>query len=145
MSWGRLPWGLRERPFDVYAAALLLILGIYVLTHDVFPERNGHGWIIIVVNIIAIYLVAASSVILTALFRNPSKCPAFVLFGEMYGWAFVAAASLATSLLYLAGTLWFTPNSWLLWSIWLFMWTSLFITSGIRSYDLISQYRELKS
>lgn len=145
MSWGRLPWGLRERPFDVYAASLLFILGVYVLTNDVYPERVGHGWVILVVNVVAIYLVAASSVILAALFKDPRKCPAFVLFGEMYGWAFVAAAALATSMMYVASLLWTQPNSLIFWAIWLFIWSSLAITSSIRSYDLISKYRELKS
>ena len=145
MSWGRLPWGLRERPFDVYAASLLFLLGSYVITHDVYPEKEGPGWVIFIVNTVAIYLIAASSVILVALFRDPRKCPAFVLFGEMYGWAFIAAAATATSMMYLTSLLWSAPDSLVTWGIWEFIWLSLAVTSAIRSYDLISKYREMKA
>jgi len=145
MSWGRLPWGLRERPFDVYAATLLISIGIYVLTYDITPERLNNTVVSIIVNVVALYLITASSVILAALLKNPRKCPAFVLFGEMYGWAFVTAAALATSIMYLASLLWYTPTSWLLWGIWFFLWFMLTIAAGVRSFDLIKKYQGIRS
>jgi hypothetical protein len=145
MSWGRLPWGLRERPFDVYAATLLISVGIYVLTHQTTPEQLNHPAVSFIVNIVALYLIAASAVILAALLKDPRKCPAFVLFGEMYGWAFVAAAALATSIMYLGSLLWYSPNSWLVWSIWFFLWIMLTVASSIRSFDLIKKYQEIRS
>ena len=144
MSWGRLPWGLRERPFDVYAAVLLFITGVYTFfTHNIPPSIYS-GWIHIIVDIVAIYFVVSSLVILTALLKDPRKCPAFVLFGEMYGWAFVAAASLATTFMYLVSLFWMYPQSWFNWAAWFFVWTMLTIASSIRSIDLISKYREMK-
>jgi hypothetical protein len=145
MSWGRLPWGLRERPFDVYAASLLLIVGIYVLTHDVYPESLGSTWITIVVNVVALYLIAASTVVLTALLKDPRKCPAFVLFGEMYGWAFISAATCATTIMYMGSLFWYQPMSWLTWGLWVFLWSSMAIVSAMRSFDLQAKYREMKS
>ena len=145
MSWGRLPWGLRERPFDVYAASLLFIVGMYVLVQDVYPENIGHSWITVIVNIVAIYLILASSVVLMALLKDPRKCPAFVLFGEMYGWAFISAATLATSIMYLGTLLWYTPASWFVWAIWMFLWSSMALVSAVRSFDLHSKYQEMKS
>jgi len=145
MSWGRLPWGLRERPFDVYAASLLLIVGIYVLTHDVYPESLGSMWINVIVNIVSLYLIIASSVVLLALLKDPHKCPAFVLFGEMYGWAFVSAATFATTIMYFGSLFWYTPVSWLTWGMWVFLWFSMSIVSAVRSFDLRSKYKEIRS
>jgi hypothetical protein len=144
MSWGRLPWGLRERPFDVYAASLLFIVGVYVLTHDVYPETLGSSWINVVVNIVSLYLIAASGVVLTALLKDPRKCPAFVLFGEMYGWAFIAAATLATTIMYIGSLYWYGPSSWVAWGIWVFLWFTMSIVSAMRSFDLHEKYREMK-
>jgi hypothetical protein len=144
MSWGRLPWGLRERPFDVYAAVLLFITGLYVLLSADIPGSTDYLWANVVANIIAIYYIVASSIIISALLKSPHKCPAYVLFGEMYGWAFVAAASTATWIMYLGSLYWVTPYSWLSWSSWLFVWIMLSIASGVRSFDLISKYREMK-
>jgi hypothetical protein len=145
MSWGRLPWGLRERPFDVYAASLLFIVGLYVLTNDVYPETLGSAWITVVVNIVALYLIAASAVVLTALLKDPRKCPAFVLFGEMYGWAFISAAAFATTIMYVGSLFWYQPLSWLTWGMWVFLWSSMAIVSAMRSFDLQAKYREMKS
>jgi hypothetical protein len=145
MSWGRLPWGLRERPFDVYAAVLLFITGTYTLFTDMIPPGVPWGWSHVLINIVSIYFIAASTVILLALLKDPRKCPAFVLFGEMYGWGFVAAAALATSFMYIASLLWITPASWLAWGSWFFVWITLTVASAIRSADLISKYREMKN
>jgi len=144
MSWGRLPWGLRERPFDVYAAVLLFITGVYTFFTDMIPPYISSGVVHALVNIVAIYFITASLVILTALLKDPRKCPAFVLFGEMYGWAFVAAAALATSIMYVASLIWITPASWFAWGAWFFVWVMLTIASGVRSTDLIAKYREMK-
>jgi hypothetical protein len=144
MSWGRLPWGLRERPFDVYAAVLLFITGVYTFFTDMIPPGFDSFAITVIVNVVAVYFMASSIVILTALLKDPHKCPAFVLFGEMYGWSFVAAASLATSFMYLASLFWITPYSWLAWGSWFFVWVMLTVASSIRSIDLIAKYREMK-
>ena len=144
MSWGRLPWGLRERPFDVYAAVLLFITGIYVLFSTDIPGAQNYAWLDFAAKIVALYYIIASSVIIAALSKSPQKCPAFVLFGEMYGWAFVAAASTATWIMYIGSLYLVEPTSWFSWASWLFVWIMLSIASGVRSFDLISKYREMK-
>lgn len=144
MSWGRLPWGLRERPFDIYAATLLLVVGIFSLFDDFVFEKDIGGNLKLLITIVSVYFIAASSVILTALFKNPKKCPAFVLFGEMYGWMFVSAASAATTLLIGTSFFFVKDPSVLTWSLWLFVWGMLTAASAFRFLDLRSKYRRFK-
>lgn len=144
MSWGRLPWGLRERPFDVYAASLLFVVGIFSLLNDFVFEKDIGGNLKLLITIVSVYFIASSSVILAALFKNPKKCPAFVLFGEMYGWMFVSAASAATTLLIATSFFFFKDPSVLTWSSWLFVWGMLTAASAFRFLDLKSKYRRFK-
>jgi hypothetical protein len=145
MSWGRLPWGLRERPFDVYAAFLLLVIGIYSLFNDIVFFNDLNNTLRILVAIVSIYFICSSTVILASLLKSPRKCPAFVLFGEMYGWLFVSAAAVATFILILGNPIYSgRPESWFVWSSWLVVWGMLSLASALRSFDLISKYRKIK-
>lgn len=143
--WGRLPEGLRERPFDVYTAFILFIVGVYGIVDDTFPERFQDQLTIFLVNIISIYLMIASSVILVALMKDRRKYPAFTLFGQLFGWAFIAAAALAASLLYAINILISgSPDSWAIWLLWVLIWFGMFFSAMLRTMELYFIYRGCK-
>jgi len=143
--WGRLPEGLRERPFDVYTAFILFLMGIYGIVDDSFPERFSNQLTVFFINIISAYLMAASSVILVALFKDKRQYPVFNLFGQLFGWAFISAAALATSLIYATSILFAgSPDSWALWSVWLLIWFTMFVASMLRTMELYNIYRGCK-
>ena len=132
------------RPFDFYVALLLFVAGLYSIVNDTWPESVGdqltQGFIIFV----SIYLMTAAAVIMASLLCKRASRPVFSLMGEMYGWMFVAAASLATSLMYVGAVLHHEPSSWWLWGILFTVWVGMTIASAIRSFDLFLVYRSLK-
>lgn len=135
--WGRLPEGLRERPFDVYTAFILFVVGVYGIVDDNFPERFSDQFTVFLVNIISAYLMAASTVILVALFKDKRQYPVFNVFGQFFGWGFIAAAALATSLLYALSPLWIEgTENWGVWSIWMAIWFAMFLAASLRSLEM---------
>lgn len=134
---GRLPEGLRERPFDVYTAFILFVVGVYGIVDDNFPERFSDALTVFLVNIISAYLMVASGVILIALFKDKRKYPALSLFGQFFGWAFISAAALATSLLYAISPLLIEkPDVWGIWALWMSIWFAMFVAALLRSSEL---------
>ena len=141
----KLPWGLRERPFDVYAALILFLGGIYILIDPGFPEYSGHIFDSSVITAISIYLIISSFLILTALFKDRKKCPAYTIFAEMYGWLFVASATLALTLFYMYSMIWDNANRPIIyWSIWFCIYFFMFIAASFRYFDLRDKYLEIK-
>ncbi len=135
-----LPLGLRERPLDFYVAFVLFFVGIYGILDPTFPERysdNLFNWFI---NIIGVYLVVSSFLILVSLVTCKNRL-VFSYLSELYGWVMISAASLAISLMYL----WFigtnAPGSLTIWTSWISIWLGMSLASGLRAYDL---YRRLK-
>lgn len=132
------------RPFDFYVALLLFVAGLYSIINDTWPETVGNeltqGFILFV----SLYLMTAAAVIMASLLCKKASRPVFSLMGEMYGWMFVAAASLATSLMYISAILHSEPSSWWLWGILFTVWVGMTIASSIRSFDLFLVYRSLK-
>lgn len=134
-----------KRPFDFYVAALLFLAGLYGIISESWPEEiidNNLTQVFIV--IVSIYLMAASAVIMSALLCKKVTRPVFSLMGELYGWMFVAAGSLATSLMYVGGVVNDAPSSWWVWSILLIIWIGMTIASAIRASDLYLIYRSLR-
>ena len=133
-----------KRPFDFYAALLLFCAGLYSIINDDWPEsvenQLTQGFIVFV----SIYMMTAAAVIMSTLLCKKASRPVFSLIGEMYGWMFVAAASLATSLMYIGSAISHTPDSWWLWGILLTVWVGMTIASAIRSFDLFLVYRSLR-
>lgn len=135
---------LRERPFDFYVASVLFLLGLYGIVDDGFPElamNNQYTWL---VNLICLYFMSASSVIILSLSCRRTKHPILALMGEMYGWFFIAAAACATALSYLSVFFYGGPQNWFSWLIWVMIWVGMAISSLFRSFDLHNFYRSLR-
>jgi hypothetical protein len=133
-----------KRPFDFYAALLLFVAGLYSIVNDTWPESIESSLTQTFIIIVSLYLMTAAAVIMSTLLCKKASKPVFSLIGEMYGWMFVAAGSLATSLMYLGSALYGDPNSWWIWGILFIVWVGMTIASSIRSFDLFLVYRSLK-
>lgn len=132
------------RPFDFYVALLLFVSGLYSIVNDTWPESLENSLTETFIVIVSLYMMTAAAVIMASLLCKKASRPVFSLMGELYGWMFVAAASLATSLMYIGAILHDAPSSWWLWSILFTMWVGMTIASSIRSFDLFLVYRSLK-
>jgi hypothetical protein len=134
---------LRERPFDFYVAFVLLLLGIYGITDDGFPEStvgSEYNWLL---HLICAYFIIAASAIIWSLMCHRKNHPVSSLMAEMYGWGFIAAAACATSLSYLSVFFTGGAENWLSWAIWLTIWIGMAVASLFRSLDLYNFYRSL--
>ena len=135
---------LRERPFDFYVACLIFFAGLLSIVSDAWPESIQRPLAFILITAISLYYMIASAIVILSLSLNRKKHPVFALMGEMYGWMFISAASIATTLLYLGFLVNGAPQSWGLWIILVLIWLGLAISSGVRFLDLSSVYRSLK-
>lgn len=135
---------LRQRPFDFYVAVLLFITGLYSIIDDSWPENVENHLVSTLIVIISLYLMGASVIIMLSLSCHRQKYPVLALMGEMYGWMFVASASLATTILYLGSLIGDTPSSWWGFSAMMVIWVGMFIASSVRFFDLLIIYRSLK-
>lgn len=141
-----IPWGLRERPFDLYISIMVFVAGIYILFDAGYPEENGHIFKSPIITWIAIYMMVASVLVMSALIINRFRCPAYTIFAEMHGWLFISSALLALSGFYIATIIWDgVPYSWLYWSVWFSLWFLMFIASFIRYITLRTKYCELNA
>jgi glucan phosphoethanolaminetransferase (alkaline phosphatase superfamily) len=93
--WDKIPQGFRERPFDAYTALALIAVGFYGLIDPRFPEDSTDVIGALLFTIIEIYFIVASVVMLLALLCNSKTRPTFSYLGQMYAWAFIAAAGIA--------------------------------------------------
>lgn len=142
--WGRFPWGLRERPFDMFAALLCFIVGLQMIVDPKFPEKTGGVLEWSLITWISIYLMVASVLLIVVLCSNRETCKAFTLFGGMYGWFFISSASLAMTLFYIASFIWYESQVLSFTLIITIVWCAMFIASLILSYDLRSQIMRCK-
>ncbi len=142
--WGRFPWGLRERPFDMFAALLCFIVGLQMIVDPKFPEKTGGVLEWSLITWISLYLMVASVLIIVVLCSNRETCKAFTLFGGMYGWFFISSASLAMTLFYIASFIWYESQVLSFTFIITIVWCAMFIASLILSYDLRSQIMRCK-
>jgi hypothetical protein len=136
--WGRIPCGFRERPFDVYTALLLIIVGFYGLLDPTFPELQEDTINVVIINVTALYMIVAGLVIISAIFLG-KRSPVFSYYGEMYGWIFMASASLTVGIFQIYNALVTETtgiqNAFLFWIVF-FVWLSLTIVAVIRSLDM---------
>lgn len=134
---------LRERPFDFYVAFVLLLLGIYGIADEGFPESavgSEYNWLL---HLICTYFIIAAAAIMWSLMCHRKSHPVSSLMAEMYGWGFIAAAASATSLSYLSVFFTGGAENWLSWAIWLTIWIGMAVASLFRSLDLYNFYRSL--
>jgi hypothetical protein len=136
--WGRIPCGFRERPFDVYTAMLLVILGLYGFIDPTFPELQQNTINAIIINVTALYMIVSGMVIITAIFYG-NRHPIFSYYGEMYGWTFMASATLTATIFQIYNVLVTesggATNVFLFWTI-LFIFFSLTVVAIIRALDM---------
>jgi hypothetical protein len=135
---------LRERPFDVYVASVLFLLGLYGIVDEGFPESAVGGNYVWLLHLICLYFMAASAVVIVSLLCHRQKHPVMALMGEIYGWGFIAAAATATALSYLSVFFVGGAENWFSWTIWLTIWIGMAVASLFRSLDLYTFYRSLK-
>jgi hypothetical protein len=144
--WGRIPINFRKRPFDVYTAMLLTSLGLYGLLDPTFPELQQHTINAVIINVTAIYMIFSGLVIIASILYG-NRYPISSYFGEMYGWVFMASATLTTTIFQIYNAL-ITENSeisnvFLFWTI-LFIFFSLTVVAIIRSIDMYVNLRGRK-
>lgn len=139
---GTLRNKLRERPFDFYVAFVLFIFGAWGMIDPLWPEEYVNGVLLVVVTIIDIYLIISSLFIIMSLSCRRQRHPILALMGEMYGWLFISAASLAISIIYGISFYNQLESLWIL-GFWTVIWLGMAIAAGLRSYDLFLFYRSL--
>jgi hypothetical protein len=134
---------LRDRPFDFYVAFVLFFLGVWGFVDPNWPEAYTDGGLLILMSIISVYLMISSGFIMASLLCKRQKHPVLALMGEMYGWFFIAAAALATCIIYLVA-LYHGVSNFSVWAIWFIIWGGMAIAAGVRACDLLYFYRSLK-
>ena len=140
-----LPIALRERPLDFYTALVLFMIGMYSLFDGTFPERFNDNLIILIVNIIGGYFMAASALIIATMLCNKVKRPIFSIIGEFYGWMLIVSASVATIFLYIAYAIFSsTVENWATWTLWLLAWIGMALASFLRTVDLWQTYKVIR-
>ena len=134
---------VRDRPFDFYVAFLLFIAGLFALFSDSWPESMNDMAVIVMINVISVYYVIAGAVIMLSLGCNRRKHPVVALTGEMYGWMGIAAASIATVIMYIWAAFVHNPQSLVVWILMVCIWTGMGAASTVRFLDLRLVYRGL--
>jgi hypothetical protein len=144
--WGRIPRVLRERPFDIYTAFLVVLVGIYSIVDTTFPELQEDTINNVIINIAALYLIFSGMTIIVAMLvikRNPI----FSFYAEMYGWAFMSSATLAVGIFQVYNAIVSNNNSitnwYLFWTVF-FIWSSITIVAMIKSVDMFVNLRKRK-
>lgn len=134
---------LRERPFDFYVAFVLFFLGAWGFADPNWPESYADGALLFIMTIVSVYLMISAGFIMASLLCKRQRHPVLALMGEMYGWFFISAAAIATSIVYLVA-LYHGVFNFSIWAIWFIIWMGLAISSGVRAFDLFYFYRSLK-
>jgi len=141
--WGRIPVKIRERPFDAFSALLLLLLGLYQLLDPNWLEETTQSVSGPLIVIISLYLMCAGIVIIVAMSLDYRKHPIYSFFGQMYGWAFMAAATGAIELITIYNAMQLAVGFYPILILWTTAW--LFITfAGVsRSLSLWLRYKKV--
>lgn len=137
--WGRLPQGFRSRPFDAYTALSLIVVGVYAVLDPTFPEGQTDAFGSIFFNVVSLYFIVASIVMLAALFANENKHATFSYFGQMYAWGFISAAGLAAAVYQVwsgvAAQTVIVDNPALFWVVF-FIWGAIGWAAFVRATDM---------
>lgn len=141
--WGRIPVKIRERPFDAFSAALLFWLGIYQILDPHWPEDTAKSISSIILFVISLYLMCAGLIILLAMIQDYQKHPVFCFFGQMYGWAFMAAATAAIEVITIYNAMQLPIGFYPLLIIWASSWCFITFSAVSRSLSLWLRYRKI--
>lgn len=127
---------LRERPFDFYAAFAIFIAGAYALFSPAWPEPTEIPEINILINIVSLYMMIASALVMSALLCNRKAKPIYAILAEMWGWLAICAASFAVSLIYLAKIIYAGSDNFFAGIVLMLVWFGMCVASGFRSLDI---------
>ena len=141
--WGRIPVKIRERPFDAFTAVLLFMLGTYQLIDPNWPEEVAMSINNIIFVIISLYLMCAGIVIIVAMSLDYKKHPVYSFFGQMYGWAFMGAATMCIELITLYNSLRLPIGFYPLLIIWALAWLFVTYAAVFRSLSLWLRYKKV--
>lgn len=135
---------LRERPFDFYTAFVIFIAGAYALFSPDWPEKTSIPQINVLVNLVSIYMMVASIIVMSALLCNRKTKPAYAIFGEMWGWFAICAASFAVFLMYVARVVSNGSDNLFAAIVLILVWLGMCLASALRSLDIYIIIRNVK-
>lgn len=141
--WGRIPVKIRERPFDAFTAVVLFMLGTYQLVDPNWPEEVASSISGPLIVIISLYLMFAGVVILIAMSLDYRKHPVYSFFGQMYGWAFMGAATMCIELITLYNSLRLPIGFYPLLILWALAWLFVTYAAVFRSLSLWFRYKKV--
>jgi hypothetical protein len=145
--WGRIPEGLRKRPFDIYTALLLMLIGLYSMLDPNFPEKQEDTISNAIVFVISLYMIISGSLIIWSTMSPKRSNPIFHFYGEMYGWMFMASATVSIAVFQLWNAHFSRAHSItdpiLFWGV-LALWLSVTAMSAIRATDMWMHMRSLR-
>lgn len=133
---GALRKRLRERPFDLYTASVIFLAGLYSLVSPDWPERTHEPNAQVLIGLVSVYMMIAAAVVIVSLLCNKEKNPALRVFGEMWGWLAISAASFAVTLIYIAQMIYAGTSQLGPAIILAIVWFGMCIASGTRSLDI---------
>lgn len=139
---GRLPVGLRKRPFDVFVALFLASAGVYEIADPLFPEMQQSLLSDAVLIIIGLYMFAAGLAITWCILH---KCKNIMLnmYVEMYSWLFMWVAVVALTIFQIVIGMTESINNYALYYGVLWFWILLCFATGIRWLDLYHILRRI--
>jgi len=144
--WGRIPCVLRERPFDIYTAFLVILVGTYSLVDTTFPELQEDTINNVIVNIASLYLIFSGMIIIVAMMLI-TRIPVFSFYAEMYGWVFMSSATLTVGIFQVYNAIVSNNNGitnwYLFWTVF-FIWSSITLVALIKSIDMFVDVRRKK-
>lgn len=137
--------GLRKRPFEFFAAFLVMVLGIYALANPDWPPHMIEGWEVWVLNMEAFYFVFSGAVVMASFFTRP-KWPIASIVAQMFGWLFIGFAGVMALVIRVviesSPILPNRDNPYL--SIATFaVWLTLIAASFVRYFDIRTWYRSV--
>lgn len=142
--WELIPLALRNKPFTLYVVSLIWLANAFALVTGttaglIFLPANG--WLVF---IITLYFLVSSTIIILSTFANSSKHSTFSVFGQMYGWLALSAASASAAVLYIVN--WFGAYHFaypLEFIFIIFVWLGLAGASLLRSTDILINHKEI--
>jgi hypothetical protein len=139
--WHKVPVPMRSRPISTFFTFWLLYVGIFSVFFGMDSLDDVDQIQSIVSMWISVYLIVASLVIIVSTFANDIKWRSFHFFGQVYGWLFIASASAALTLTYLA-TMPETSHAAVVHWFWAWTWLIICIAAVFKSVHYLTSTKE---